>query len=214
VYVIAALVLPALALAAQAIIRAWRPAVALIGAMLLVSFVGNVHAFSQVAGDAGVAYGIRRHVLTVPRLPRVDEVPGSLIVVPRFVPVTIHWLRDAARAGKLASPGRLSETQIAASTLSLMIRPSPPTRKCRPLTAPVRLRLRAHEGLRVGRGAVTVEYRPRRGVASRPSVLIRGGSVYNVFREPVRLFVARIPRFGPASLCVATGPGRESASRP
>jgi hypothetical protein len=214
VYVIAALVLPALALAAQAIIRAWRPAVAFIGAMLLVSFVGNVHTFSQVAGDASVAYGIRRHVLTVPRLPQVDELPGSLIVVPRFVPVTIRWLTDAARAGKLASPGRLSESQIAASTLSLMIRPSPRSRNCRPLTASVQLRLRANEGLRVGRGAVTVEYRPRRGSVSPPAILIRGGSVYNVFRDPVRLFIARIPRFGPASLCVATRPVRESASRP
>jgi len=214
VYVIAALVLPALALAAQAIIREWRPAAALIAAMLLVSFVGNVHTFSRVPSESTFARGLRRQVLTVPRLPNVSRLPPSLVVIPHFVPVTIRWLTHAARAGKLASPGRLSETEISAGILGLMIRPPPAGRSCRPLTVPAELTLRAHEGLVISKGAVTAEYRLLHGAASPPVLLVRGRSLYNVFPEPARLYIAPIPRAAPVSLCVAIPLGRRSASRP
>ncbi len=88
-YVIVALVVPAVALAAEAIIRSWRPAVILVAAMLLVSLAGNVHEFSQAAHEAGAGPALRRSVMTIPRLPLTAQLPRTLILIPHLVPVKL-----------------------------------------------------------------------------------------------------------------------------
>jgi hypothetical protein len=212
VYVLAALILPAVALAAQTLIRAWRPAAAVVAAMLLVSLVGNVHALTALPSRNG-PQDLRRFILTVPRLPAARQLPRSLVVAPTQSLVTVGWLVDNAHAGRVPGPGRLSEADISNEMLTLTLGrwPAAAPAQCRALRQPVVVTIRANDGLRVKTGAITVAYAPLEGARSRVVTLSRGGSVENVFKDPLRLLVAPARSTGPVAVCmsvaVAVAPG-------
>jgi hypothetical protein len=78
-YLIAAMLLPAIAFAAESVLRRWRKVAPIIGILLLVGVFGNV---SQLHHDAA-RYGkfgkvTRNAILAAPYIPLAKELPRSL----------------------------------------------------------------------------------------------------------------------------------------
>ena len=108
VYPIAALLLPALAVAASQLATLWRPLLAVGIALFLVGMPGNFAALEPEAEDR-FAFGRKDLVLSLAQVPDADAVPGNLVPIPFLLDgVTMDWLRDARRVGKLPDPGSVS----------------------------------------------------------------------------------------------------------
>jgi hypothetical protein len=108
VYLVAAMCLPALAVAADALVRRWSMLLPVALAIFAVGIPGNVRAFHL----GGVTD--RRMIETLPRDPLAARTPRSVRPDPVSARwVTIGWLRDAARAGRIASPGPLTAQDLA-----------------------------------------------------------------------------------------------------
>ena len=103
-HVVATLVLPALAVAADAVVRRWRATLIPMIVLLLVGVPGNIDELAdpqQILFQEEVHRADRRQILAAPRVAVADDVPGSVLAHPRSVFLTIGWLRQAAAEGKL-----------------------------------------------------------------------------------------------------------------
>ena len=115
VYLVAAMILPAFAFAANAIVRRWR-------------FVGLANALLPLLGlPANVrAAGLQRatswrhgtaEILLPPRVP-CRRTPRSAQPQPFFAPgVTLGWLLDGVRSGRVPEPGPTTPDAVATTTL-------------------------------------------------------------------------------------------------
>jgi hypothetical protein len=178
--VVAYLALPALAFVAEELVRRWRlvalPLVAVFLMLILLNtriLIHHGHARPQRVSS------LRNTILLIPRLPLAKEVPRSVRPYNGVAsPVTVGWLLDSAREGKL--PRRrhvtLAMRGVATLRISLVLARGPAT-PCRVLrTAAVRhlnrgatLRFRG-SGIRVayvnkGKALGEVQYRVAPGVA-------------------------------------------------
>ncbi len=144
VHVVAALVLPALAVAADALARRWRVLAPLVLALFLLGIPGNVADAGRTVGPAARYREQRRVIGALPRMSLARDVPKSLNPTPTFgAQVTVGWLLDGARTGRIPATGRPTPRQRATDALRLSLeqldgmRPS----TCVPLHAPVERRL-------------------------------------------------------------------------
>ena len=113
VYMVVAMVLPALALGADALIRRWRGLAVVVVVLLLIGFPGNVRRLGRYV-DAPVTAAYRRHILAAPRLPIVRQLPRSVETGVGVVPgPAIGWLLDSVPSGRIPEPGRLIRNEIA-----------------------------------------------------------------------------------------------------
>jgi hypothetical protein len=199
--VIAALVLPAIALAAQTIARSWRPAAAVFGAMLLLSLAGNIRELGTPPRSP--VKELRRVMFSIPRLPAARELPRSLVIAPKQSLATVGWIIDNARAGRVPDPGPLSETEVSDTMLALTLgrSPSAAPKRCGPLPAPLDLVLPPGGGFVIRSGSVTVEYSPPASAPSRVAPLARGESLANVFDQPLRFRIAPVDAAEPVRIC-------------
>lgn len=115
-YVTAALLTPALGVAADAVARRWPRAVPALCALLVSAIPGNLSALADPAGQSfqpDVIMFTRDSVTAAPRIPLAEELPGWTEPLRNDKVVTLGWLRGADRAGRLpesdASP-RLTNT--------------------------------------------------------------------------------------------------------
>ena len=123
VYVVVAMVFPALALAADAIIRRWRQAAVGVVALWLVALPGNIDQLANYTGRGAGTRASRSFILTAPRLAHRPQVarlqapidPGDLTTTE----LTIGWLIDSVPSGRVPDPGRRSPTDDADATLRL-----------------------------------------------------------------------------------------------
>ena len=110
VYIGAVLLLPALALAGDAIARRWRSAMVPVVALLLVSVPGNISDFNSSTFDPRYFDAQRQTVLGLARTDLAERVPRS--VRPLHDPfsadeVTIGWLLDLRDEGRLPDAGAI-----------------------------------------------------------------------------------------------------------
>ena len=101
-YTLAALVLPALAVAVDAVIARWRLLTPLVVAILLVATVKNATDFGSAPFDAAYFRDQKQLVLSMARSPFASRVPAYVRPNPWF---TIGWLRRAAADGEVPKPG-------------------------------------------------------------------------------------------------------------
>src|SRR6185312_15290123 len=103
VHVVAAMVLPGLALAAATLIRHWRPAAIFVVALLLVGLPGNIDKLASYADVNRSAFvrARRPYILTAPRLPLAHQLPRSVVLAPRL---TLGWLIDSLPSGRIPEP--------------------------------------------------------------------------------------------------------------
>ncbi len=104
-YILAALILPALAVATDALIRRWRLLTPLLFGLLMVAGVRNATVFDDTSFDARYFRNQQALVLSMPQAPMASRVPGYVRPNPWF---TIGWLRAAAAAGDVPSVGPVS----------------------------------------------------------------------------------------------------------
>src|SRR5262249_56512809 len=112
VYLIAAMVLPALAIGADALISRWRYLAVPIVVVLLLGLPGNIHRLMhperlQQFGNSAATHA---EILGVPRLPLAVQLRGSRRLVtiqnPRFAQegLTYGWLVAGAESGRIPDP--------------------------------------------------------------------------------------------------------------
>jgi hypothetical protein len=167
-HVVAALVLPLIAVAADAIARRWRAFLPVALVLLLVGIPGNIADVGRNVASEARYRDFRRVIGALPHQPFARYAPRSLHPTPSFAAeVTVGWLLDGARDGRIPAAGA-TPVQRVTDTLRLSLEQADaPARACRPLRTPTTRRLEKGERL-VVRGAVVVQGVPRVGPAPQP----------------------------------------------
>jgi hypothetical protein len=157
VYLVAALALPVLALAAESLVTRSRALLPLMLGLLIVGVPGNIDAFTT---RNHIVLGNPTLMLAFPRVPAAREVPRSLTPDPVYArEVSIGWLLDGVKSGRIPEPIRLAPQTAALATLRLSLRQTDhqsKVGKCRRLKEPVQLRLEKGQMLGIKGGPVRV----------------------------------------------------------
>jgi len=89
VYLVAAMALPALAIAADAVIRRWRALTVPVVLVLVLGLPGNIHRLATPAQYFANSTATHQQILALPRLPMADQLRDSRL------PVTLQYPRFA-----------------------------------------------------------------------------------------------------------------------
>ncbi|MDP9335332.1 MAG: hypothetical protein M3Q30_18780 [Actinomycetota bacterium] len=198
-YIIAALVLPALAVAAEAVSRRWRTLAPVVLVLVLVGIPGNVRVLVDNTPDWRV---YKLLVLSAPRLPISAALPRSVRPVGFGNPwLTMGWLRDGIASGRIPEPKPLTPEYVAFRTLGLALQParSVTRRPCLGLPKPVVRVLATGQVLMVKSGTVLVSFEPLGGAAS-PARLLHPGT-YVAVAGPLRLRLSPVSANEAAVVC-------------
>jgi hypothetical protein len=203
VYLIAALALPALAIAADAIARRWRALTIPVVVLLLIGVPGNVHRLRTYADLSQYDRAVfRTEVLEAPRLAVAPRLPRTTKPSPKasFYGLTLGWLLDSLPSGRIPSPGPISPQQVSTQTIRLALQPAkvPTHDHCRRLTATERVVLPVFHKLTLATGRATVAYVPADGARSLP-LLVQPGNSYVAFTGPLALEIEPVEQ--PTRLC-------------
>jgi hypothetical protein len=188
-YVAAVLILPVLAVAADAVGRRSKVLAPLALALLVIGVPGNVRVAADTAPDWRI---YKQLVLSAPQLPIFAAVPRSMHP-DRFGNdwLTMGWLRDGIASGKIPKPDSLTPGQVAAFSLNaLQPAAAAPRHPCVSLNHSVIRVLTPGQKLTL-KGAVSIQYVPIRGTASQAHRIQPG--TYVAVAGPLRL------RLSPAS---------------
>jgi len=200
IYVTGAMTLPALAVAADALVRRWRRLGAVVLVLLVVGLPGNFHRLdSYMSGFPWRQY--RRDILVLARAPLADQVPPS---TPSPIEgnwhLTIGWLTRSARSGQFPRPTNVKPDELATATMAVALAAAYPTSgACRSLQSTAIFVLHAGQTLSVLKGAISVRYASPDGGVSRPRSLIAPAAV-RALAGPLNLSV--IPREPATVACV------------
>jgi hypothetical protein len=206
--VAAALTLPALAVAADALVRRWRLLGPAVLVLLVMGIPGNLQELAdRPHGLSASGRSYRRLVLSLPRLPVAHEVPRrvGLPGVPFFPPwITIGWLLDGVASGRVPDPGRIDRTDAATWTLRLALDQSraATNKTCRSLTEPAMVLLDKGQSIGIKDGSVRVVYTPDANHSSRPIVFDPvNGRTLMALAGPLTLHVSSNNSTLPAAIC-------------
>jgi len=205
VYLVAAMALPAIAIAADAIARRWRYLTLPIVALLLAGVPGNVHALRTYT-DQGFFFRnqTRIDILAAPRVPLAKKIVPSLAPA-KFAALNMGWLVASLPSGRIPAPDPpLSSTKIASETLKLVVREAkkPTNENCAPLVTTQRRVLRAFQRITISTGSALITYYPQfGGDPSKPVQFPRiiGGRTVVASTGPLRVEIEPVSQ--PAVLC-------------
>jgi hypothetical protein len=203
VYLVAALALPALAIAADAIARRWRALTIPIVVLLLLGLPGNIHDLRTYADlSARDRAEFRREVLIAPRLPLAARLPRTTKPAPKasFYGLSLGWLVDSLPSGRIPSAHRVTaaEQSTLEARLALARALEPTHADCRTLTSSERLVLPAFHKLTLRSGTASIFYTPVGGARSAPLVF-QPHTTYRAAAGPLALEIE--PGLKPAVLC-------------
>ncbi len=119
VHIVAALAIPAIAVAADALARRWRILMPVMLVLLVVGIPGNIDAI-RPTGLARFTLG-DRSVVNVTQSPLAHAVPRSLQIDPFEPAMTMGWLLDGTRSGRIPEPHPTPD-QVAIATLRIALR--------------------------------------------------------------------------------------------
>ena len=207
--ILAALLLPAIALAADVLVRRSRALVAVAVTATMVGVPANVTRAVDLAREQrSTRAATRQLMLSIPRMTVARDVPPTLRPEPDLSPsVTVGWLLDGAADGRFprARPSTAKEARTNRLRLSLMELDKPSGYPCRALSSPTVVRLEKGEAIGIGGGVVLVELSPHRvqsGLVSFGTSILNPSSQHTLdaVAGPLRL---KFFRTGPDSeLCV------------
>lgn len=106
----AAMVLPAVAVAATAIARRWRMSWSVLVLMLVVGIPGNIRALEPKGVDV-LGLGNPKWYLTLADAATTANLPGSYRPDPLAPAITMQWLRDSRALGKIPDPPPLPDVR-------------------------------------------------------------------------------------------------------
>jgi hypothetical protein len=182
-----AMVLPALAIAGDALFRRWRLLFVPVIAVFLVGVPGNLDAFSDgLLNSRGWHDEYRQYMLNAARMPLAADVPRDARPEKSFAPwVTMGWLVDGVAAGRVPEPDSVDATMQADATLEVALVPAgSPRGRCQPVTRETQVELQRGHVIEVN-GGVTVVHVVDDAVSSTPKSLPARG--------PNQRLVARLP---------------------
>jgi hypothetical protein len=161
-HVVAALSLPAIAVAADAFTRRWRVFGAVVIAFLLTGIAGNVNLLAH--HDTRAKDPLGTLMLAIPRVPLADEVPRQVRPTPELAPeITIGWLLDGVADDRLPDPGRINPATGAYVNFRLSFlqsqRPTAQSR-CQVLRDPVTRTLTKGQTFRIDGGPIRISSPP------------------------------------------------------
>jgi hypothetical protein len=145
-YLVAAMSLPALAVAADALTTRWQWFLPIAMALFLVGIPGNVDALGRIERETKrLDQETRRLVVSIPLDPRAHDVPRSLRPETAFSPqLTVGWILDQAARHKLPS-AHISAAAFAVTDFRLSFDRTPggpPAATCERLRRPLPLVLK------------------------------------------------------------------------
>jgi hypothetical protein len=211
VYLIAAMALPALALAVDAIVRARRRWAIPVVALLVAGIPGNVrHMATYTSRSSLDRRAFRTEVLEAPRLPRARELPrtSSPASPVRFGGLTLGWLLDSLPSGRIPAPRAVTDAEIATQTMHLALRSAvrPMVRGCRTMTSPGTVVLDNLQRVTLESGLATIAYLPPSGDPAPPEAFVP-----TTLRSVVDSLRLRITPLGDAAIVVCAPPGSPRA---
>ncbi|MGZ6928210.1 MAG: hypothetical protein ACXVJF_16010 [Acidimicrobiia bacterium] len=165
-YIAAALLVPAFAVAFEQLVRRWWVLAPVPCALLLVGVPSNLRAASDFAHqEASSAAADRSMVLSVTHSPGAHGVPRSLRPDPFNLPlITMGWLLDGEASGRIPTRATSDPRILATNALRLSLLETdraPRGRPCTPLSRPVTRRLDKGDSFGVRNGSVAViEFAP------------------------------------------------------
>jgi hypothetical protein len=198
-YVAAALMLPALAVAADALGRRSKVLAPIALSILVIGVPGNVRVVADNATDLRT---YKQFILSSPRLPISPALPRSLRPDRFGNPwLTMGWLRDGVASGRIPEPSGLTPTYVESRTLDLALQPasSATERPCVGLLKPVVRVLATGQVLTVKSGSILVALELRGGAPS-PTRLLHPGNQVAV-AGPLRLRLSPAPANEAAVVC-------------
>jgi hypothetical protein len=189
VYLIAAMCLPAIGLAAEMLIRKRKLLAVPIAALLLVGVPANVNELSDYSPHYATPPGTRLAILSLPRLPLSAQLRNTHTPYPdnrlSVEGLTVSWLIDSA--DKIPDPGPVKPSLAAGEVLEFLVQPSDPSPgiQCAPLTKPVVHVIGRGRTFTIERGFANVRYVPAAGVMS--PLRSFGPNTYRALVGPLRL---------------------------
>ena len=192
IYIVAAMLMPAIAVGASQLIRRWSIAWVFVVLLLVLGVPGNI---AQLHRNSHLhtldAY--RQFLLSIPRLPVAKQLPRSVRPDPYFdAAITLGWLLDGVQSGRIPAPSPPpSQAQITAWTLGLAWQPGRPASSgaCRALPLPARAHVESGASLTISAAVhLTAHYGAGRKSSA---VLLRGAAhpVTYVTRWPFDLTI-------------------------
>jgi hypothetical protein len=205
VHIIAALCLPALALAADTIARRWSVLVPVLVVLLLVGLPGNLDITWNQTGRGRGERSDRELYLAFAHVPAAARAPDWVRPdANSAAPLTLGWLRAAMAEGRIPNPEHIDpdiERQATFRHELQLVAPPRLLTGCEPLTEPVRLRVETGQWVGFTGSIVVFEDGPREG---RITQQFRGGQrgAIQAMQRPLDLTFRPDPR-DPATLCTA-----------
>jgi hypothetical protein len=209
--VLAALVLPGIAVAADAIARRWRILLPAMLALFLIGIPGNLQKLGNPVKYQAFNYqaptqtAIRNALLAIPALPIANSLPRSSQPYPLyFSGVTYGWLLDQKRVGRLPTLPHLSAQEEANLTLSLALKQStgsPTSHTCSPLLRPISIRAQKHESFWFSGGNLQVRYVAIHADTRPTTFYLFAGRQLTALAGPMTLMFASSDVSMPAVLC-------------
>jgi hypothetical protein len=126
-YLLVAMVLPAFAVAIDAVALRWRRVAPAVIVLLLVGVPGNVNAIITYMDRPVVQEQsqYRRMILSLPQVAAARKVPRGTIPDQEFAHfVTIGWLLDGVASGRIPKPAHITPADEAMSTIRLSFKQS------------------------------------------------------------------------------------------
>jgi hypothetical protein len=168
IYIVGALLLPAVAVAADAVMRRWRAAVPVFLLALAASLAGNIRDFSNERPYSGeFLANYRNLILAMPRVPLADQVPRGVRPERSLAPyVSLGWLRDGVQSGSIPPPEDMEPNQRATTEARLVLQRLPGHRpvECETLVGPVDTTLQRGSSIRIrGRDQLWLAYTDSEG---------------------------------------------------
>jgi hypothetical protein len=209
IHVVAALLLPVVAVAADAVMRRWRATVPILVVALGASLVGNIRDFSNERVYSGeFLEGYRRFILTMPRVPLADEVPRDVRPDRGLAPyVSVGWLRNGVGAGRIPPPEDVTPEERATAEARVVLHQHPGHQPvdCETVAGRVATTLRRGSSVRLhGEGQLWVGYTDSTGATG--LITFRGHGVPVVaYAGPVKVNVAPSPEGQRVQLCDLDG---------
>jgi hypothetical protein len=200
VYIVAALMLPTLGIAADAIARKWRVLTIPVVVLLLAGLPGNLHQGRIYANLSSIDRARAKvAILAAPRLPNADQFVRTVHPAP-FYGLTMGWLVDSLPSGRIPSPGYLTQKEIATQTLDLALRPAKlgTRQSCGVVRVPEQRVLQQLQRLSLLTGSARIRYITPAGVKSLP-IFFAGGTSLISMAGPIRIEIT--PYLKPTTLC-------------
>jgi hypothetical protein len=123
-HLVAAMLLPALAVAADAIMRRWRVVAPVVAVVLVIGIPSNIDVVVNYMHRPFVKSQLeyRRMMLSLPRVPAAKEAPRHLVPEQELAHfVTIGWLLDGVRSGRIPKPSHISDADAAMDEIRLSL---------------------------------------------------------------------------------------------